>query len=871
MQSSIFSDFSNYFFREEIKSNLLKFDWMAVRKIRTAGQVITVDVLKHLKDIFKDDQVLFIIISGQAGSGKTKLLYEFARDSKKNSCFFADWQNKTVVQEKLADEFKQVPTSAKAIVLDDADRDAKGAIQFCLQLASSGVKFILVTRFADDFARLLKEFQITRTVKFELLEMDDLKAMLEFNQNEWLTLDIKEKLARLAAGNPDVLCVAHEYIDNKLQQKNDLDVSSLLSDISDRQQLFDLIKNDLYSEYGDQTLELIARTTLFQGLDRSDPFCKHSFRSYIQLRSLNYFYVQKDKIFFKPAILGEYLTLQYCFSGGEIQNVVNRILDEATPEQLKKFLSSLIIMYKSQPMPALKDCAGLILAAAGHKSINDSDLARLLLDFHQGFGDAKPIIASIPEIVELEVRAPEPELINQLAIFFAESKLYRSAAKNWEHLLEVARQKNLDGWLTVSYNNLGLVYQSLGEMDNAIECYQLAHDRFEAAGETAGVIQSLLNLAQVHQNKGDWQRAVKALKKAVQECEQTGDSGAAARAHIKIAQTYRRQQENNDALEHYHAATALFKKTNDSKGLIQVYGNLGIIYKTRNELDSAEEYFNKALKIAQAMNDVKSMAYTYNNLALVYQQRNEYQQAIDNYQKAVDYFTETNDHKSLAMALSNIALIRQSNEEWDDALELYEKAMTEIDSIGDQAGAADTFHNLGLIYQKKGEWRQAAEWYQKAIRAYDKLDLGEIAEIYGNLAVVLLKQNLIDEAIQAFLKTNTIMEQKKDFDGTAKTSANLGLAYFVQGEFEKAIRLLNQALFYYLKQNARESIKEITQEFKTIQQKISPAEFNRIAEQTLNGLSQSGVTWGDTTVVSGDEVRHILAKIKQKKVRRENE
>ena len=663
-QSVFFLDESMYFLREEIRPQLLKFEWVPVRNQKTGEKVEEIDIIKHLNKLTKETVNPFVVIAGEGGCGKTKTLYEFARVTKKNRCLFARWNLPNIHSEQITAEYKKLPKSIKYILLDDVCRNPKKAIQFCLKLMPVKEKFILAVRDGDELLDILKEFHL-KAEYFKLTEMENIADLLEFSTEPWINSDIKQKLMHIANGNPEVLSIGHEFIDQQSQDNLRFDASEFLHAIETQQSLFEAINNYFLENLGRAALAVISRAVIFNGLNRNDPFCKTNFKSYTKLRSLNYFYIQNDTLFFKPNILGEYITRGYYFFKNKISPAFSNLLGDASEEDFLCVLSTLITFYKQQKLPVYKEAATYLLSTAKKRGLSSNTILHIILRCDEEIKDAKIIFDAIENLHTLNIETAEDDLVNRFAIFCADNKVYDCAAKWWEKLLEMARLKNNDAWITALYNNLGLVYFNLKDFDESLEWYRLAHDKFEALRNSPGIIQSLNSLAEIYQKKKDWQHSIELYKKSIDELKKIEETKRAARTYAIIAQIYKSNNELDNAYENYSQAMAWYKKTDDTVGLAQAYGNLGIISNAQNELDKAIEYFQKTLDCMEKTENRQGIARTHNNLALVYQQQGKGEKAVNHFQLAIEKFKFINDNKSLAQTYNNLALIYQKNDRFE--------------------------------------------------------------------------------------------------------------------------------------------------------------------------------------------------------------
>jgi tetratricopeptide (TPR) repeat protein len=864
----IFLDESSYFTREEIHSQLSKFEWVPIRRQKKGESFEEIDAINKINTLLKESENRFVLISGEAGCGKTKMLYEFAKVTKKNRCVFARWNLPTTPLEQIMTEYKELPNSIKYILLDDVYRNPKRAIQFCSNLMQNKMKFILVTRNSKDLMDIIKDFNVNADI-FEVNSMENINDLLEFNTEPWINSEIKGKLINIAKGNPEVLSIGHEFINQQSQDNLRFDANAFIYGIDDKRSLFDYIHNYFLENLGRAALAVISRAVIFNGLSRSDSFCKTNFKSYTKLRSLNYFYVQDDRLFFKPAILGEHITNEYYFFKEKISPAFRNLLEDANEEDLTCVLATLIEFYRKRSLSVYKDAATYLLSVASNKGASGNMILNLILRCAEEFKDAKIVVESIHDLSMLNIETADSNLINRFAIFCAKNKAYECAAKWWEKLLATARLQNNDVWITALYNNLGLVYYNLQNYEEALEWYRLAHEKFKAMRNSSGIIQSLNNLAQIYQKKQDWQHSIELYKKVIDELKKNNETKRTAHAYAAIAQIYKSNNELDKAFENYLLAMESYKKSDDFERLAQVYGNLGILSNARKELDQALNYFRKTLENMEKIGNVIGSARTHDNLALIFLEKGDIESAVKNFQLAIEKFKLVNDDKSLAQTYENLALIYQKNGNYVAAKELHQKTLVRFDALENNETIAFTFNKLGLVYLAKEEWEQAVDCFRKALIFRGKTsDLNGIEQVYGKLGFALQAMKKYDEAVTAYEQAIERMDRNNELQGLAQTYSDLGLVYYDMKDYKKALILLNQTLFFFLKQKSTLDIKKVSNALAKIQKEMDENEFGKFADAALNEVTKAGVRWKSHAVLSASETQDILKRLQLRKKQR---
>ncbi len=866
--AEVFLDESLYFAREESRPHLSKFPWTAIRKQKIGGSSKEINVIKQLNELLKETKYPFIVLSGQSGFGKTKMLYEFAKETKKNRTVFASWNLPGISSEQIIAEYKELPNASKYILLDDVFRNPKKAVQFCISLMPVKEKFILAVRDTNELMNILKEFHLKAEI-FILDKMENINDLLEISTEPWINSDIKEKLSAIAKGNPEVLSIGHEFIDQQCQDNLRFDANEFLDSVKDKKSLFDSISNYFLENLGRATLAVISRAVIFNGLERNDAFCKANFKSYTKLRNLNYFYVQDDRLFFKPAILGEYITHEYYFFKEKIAPAFSNLLEDAHDEDFGCVLSTIIDFYRQRKLSVYKEAAAFLLSIAKIKGVSDNTILNLLLRNAEELEDSRIVFDAIKDLNSINIETTDYDLINRFAIFCAQNKVFDCAAKWWEKLLDLAKAQKNENLIMVLYNNLGLVYFNLKAYDKAIESYTHAYDKFEATGNNNGIIQSLNSLAQLYQKKQDWQHSVELYKKEIDELKKINDIKRTARIYVTIAQIYKSNDIVDQAFENYVYAAEYYEQSKDVRNLARTYGNMGIISNGLKEWDKAVEYFRKTLECEEKIGNIKGIARTHNNLALVFQDKGDVEKAIKYFELAIEKSKFINDEKNLAQTYSNLALIFQKKRNFKEAREFHHRALAEFEKLENNKAISLTLNKLGQIHQRQHEWEHAIECFQKSIKFRGKTgDLQGVEQIYRNLGIAFQAIKKYDAALTAYQHALDRMERFGDFDGLAQTFSNLGVIYFDVKDYKEALKLLNQSLFYYLKMKSVGDIKKVSTILSSIQKEMDDFEFSRFADAALDDVANNGIKWNSQTILSADETQNILKKMKKRKKKR---
>jgi len=216
-------------------------------------------------------------------------------------------------------------------------------------------------------------------------------------------------------------------------------------------------------------------------------------------------------------------------------------------------------------------------------------------------------------------------------------------------------------------NKMGIIYETLGELDVAKTYYEESLTIFEQAlgKENAKVAMVLNNLGNLFY-----------LKKGYEKSEQIHLQSLLMRQHIfstahptvarsayNLGRLYEKQSKHDDAIMFYRQAAVLWKKTLGPRHLniANTFNNLANVYAAQGHNTTAEEFHLKALTIREANlgPDHIEVAESLFNLGTICTKQEKYDEAESFYREALNIMEkslEINDPQ-IAMTLYSLANI----------------------------------------------------------------------------------------------------------------------------------------------------------------------------------------------------------------------
>ncbi len=190
-------------------------------------------------------------------------------------------------------------------------------------------------------------------------------------------------------------------------------------------------------------------------------------------------------------------------------------------------------------------------------------------------------------------------------------------------------------------NNIGALYYALGEKQQALDYYKQALSLIREIADVAEVIiklnkisnippyseaslrdfageaTPLNNIGLVYNDLGEKQKALEYFNQALPLFRAMGDRAKEATTLNNIGLVYYDLGENQTALDYYKQALDLRQKAGDRPGEANSLQNIGNTYSELGKLQKAEEYFNQALPLFRAVGDRPGEALTLYNRAIL--------------------------------------------------------------------------------------------------------------------------------------------------------------------------------------------------------------------------------------------------------------
>ena len=216
--------------------------------------------------------------------------------------------------------------------------------------------------------------------------------------------------------------------------------------------------------------------------------------------------------------------------------------------------------------------------------------------------------------------------------------------------LELTRVLGQRSGQAAAINNVGFIYDSLGEKQKALEHYKQALDIFRALSDRNGEASTLNNIGAFHINT-------------------LGDPKTALEYYLQSIELRR----------------ALRQPTEEAKML----DNIGFLFKTLGDLPKALEYHRKALEMNRTLGQRLGEGASLTNLGATYFSMGELQTSLDYFSQALALHRIMGNRSSEAIALFGMAQVERARGNLDQARSQMEESLKIIESMRAKVASQD--------------------------------------------------------------------------------------------------------------------------------------------------------------------------------------
>jgi CHAT domain-containing protein len=364
-------------------------------------------------------------------------------------------------------------------------------------------------------------------------------------------------------------------------------------------------------------------------------------------------------------------------------------------------------------------------------------LAQLLVEqgnFRQALvhiNAAEPMVATAPD---LKLRV---DLLRAKSAAHMQSGEFEESLADNRTLMPILRTLADEGGQAETFLSSAWAFQSVGDIQKAINCYDSAFRVFSNIGDKEGQVRARIGLGSLYLSLSQYDKAHAEYKAALP----LASDRQKARIYASNANLLQAVGDPFSAVAHYKEAQRLLGSGADSSLEIAILTGMGRSLMALYNFRDSEKSFAQALRLVSATQNTSSKAAIVASMGEL-----QYWMAISPSPWGPSYH-------------------------FKEALKNYDIALPLMRAIGDRAGEIGVLTNTGLVYDAQGKSKQALAYYSQALERMEQLQTqARLEEFRGNIADQ--SAALYARAVQLAVETH---QQEKAFALSESARARLFL------------------------------------------------------------------------------------------------
>ena len=286
-----------------------------------------------------------------------------------------------------------------------------------------------------------------------------------------------------------------------------------------------------------------------------------------------------------------------------------------------------------------------------------------------------------------------------------------------------AREQVDDRVLTgASLNSIGLVYfQHYGNLDSA-RCYLEVATRIrEEIGDLPGLGSSLGYLAMVYEYLGELESANQCYKQSYTVHQVLGLRNKMADSKFRTGCNLQLLGKYPEALQNLETAEEIYLTLGDTINLADVYTQLGLVYENIGDYDTAIEYVTKASGLYLQIDELWGLAGAYNHTGIILHSAGRKQRASEFYLKALEIYQELDDLENVVTLLTNLGAVNLELNNLFESDAYNQKGLKISREIEYKAGELPCLINLANVQNRLNQLDTALINYELALKLSKEL------------------------------------------------------------------------------------------------------------------------------------------------------
>jgi class 3 adenylate cyclase/tetratricopeptide (TPR) repeat protein len=327
----------------------------------------------------------------------------------------------------------------------------------------------------------------------------------------------------------------------------------------------------------------------------------------------------------------------------------------------------------------------------------------------------------------------------------------------------------------LNFLDLALARVPIDDLERRWEVLERRERVLDLVGEREAQSRDLALLAEISEAIGDDRRQAEAALRAALQAEKLGD--------------YER------ALGHADRAQTLARLSGDVEQEIRSLRQVVAVRWRTGDLAGAKQVVDLALELAR-QNDMEVwQGRLLRSLGMVEEHLGDYALAEQHYQGALDAARRRGDRREIGLGLNDVGIAAYYQGDYARARRFEEEALAMRVEMGDKAGEATVLNNLALTAAAVGEFTFTRSLFERTLQLSEEMDDREgVAASFQGLGTMASRLGMVDEARTLIDEAVRRYQDLGDSQGVSQCLEEMGWIALAANRPAEAVAIADRAM-----------------------------------------------------------------------------
>jgi predicted ATPase/KaiC/GvpD/RAD55 family RecA-like ATPase len=353
-----------------------------------------------------------------------------------------------------------------------------------------------------------------------------------------------------------------------------------------------------------------------------------------------------------------------------------------------------------------------------------------------------------------------------------------ATGRSWaEKALELAKKLGAREVIASAYLDLGIISLYAGDWKRSVEYNERALKIALDNGYMESALRAYINLPQALPPE-EYERILEYQEKGYELAKKVGDILHQSWIGITLAGTYIGMGNVGKAMLLVEESAALDRKAGNMTHLPESLNHLGFIYQILGDFDKSEQYYNEALNISRKSNEWQSTMTSYGYLGWFHFDKGEYTKAREFWEKMYQTAEKAGAKYPKMWSATRLLWTYIELGETDKAANSIDNLYRFAQEVEDNFMIAATDTQRAGLFRAQKKWEESIKYFEKSLQELELINARQ-------WNVFWLARMVLCEYARMYLERDQ------------------------QGDREKALNLLNQALEIFQKMGAKKDTENV--------------------------------------------------------------